>query len=252
MSVKSAIRVMEILELLANHPEGLTVKEISEALSFPQSSTFNLMQSMYDQSYVKQDPFKRYKLGPKLIEIGMRTLESIDLHSESQPFLMELMKKTEETVFLAILSETEIIYVSKIPSNRSIQTSAQIGLRKPLYSTGLGKAFLAFMPKEEREQILEQITLTPFTAKTITNRKQLEEQLDFFAKIGYSIDDEEGEEGLYCIACPVFDASHKVAAAISVAGPKERMLARRDFIVEQTKLTANKISSSIGAYSIEK
>lgn len=249
MSVKSALRVMEILELLLDHPEGLTVKEISDALGFPQSSTFNLVQTMLQNAFLSQNQFKIYKLGPKLIHIGTRAMESLDLLTEAQPYLTELMKRTDETVFLAVLSSDEIVYLAKIDSNRSIRTSAQIGSRKPLYSTGLGKAFLAFMPQEARTAILDKVELKALTPKTVTDRKKLEEQLDSFIDSGYSIDDEEGEEGLFCIAAPVWDVRHQMVAAVSVAGPKERMYPRKDNTVAQLLGTTKKISESVGFHS---
>jgi IclR family KDG regulon transcriptional repressor len=246
MSVKSADRVMQILELLSNHPEGLTVKEISQALSYPQSSAFNLVQSLSQNDFLSQTRIKQYKLGPKLIQIGMRSLESLDIYSEGLPYLTALMEKVNETVFMAVLSGDEMVYVSKVSSNRSIQTSAQIGSRKPMYCTGLGKAFLACLPLKERKRILDNIELKAMTPKTIIKTEELERQLDLFVEQGYAIDDEEGEEGLFCLAAPVFDAYRKIIAAISVAGPKERMIVQKDYIVEQLLNTAGKISESIG------
>ena len=246
MAVKSADRVMQILELLVTYPIGLTIKDISEMLSYPQSSTFNLVQSLYQNDFLTQTSLKKYKLGPKLIQIGTRALESLDIHSEALPYLTALMEKVSETVFMAVLSGSEIVYVSKVSNNRSIQTSAQIGSRKPLYCTGLGKAFLAHLPLDERKHIIENIGLKAITSKTIIKTEELERQLKQFAIQGYAIDDEEGEEGLFCLAAPIFDANQRITAAISVAGPKERIVLQKDNIVMRLLDTAYRISKSIG------
>ncbi|WP_027416734.1 IclR family transcriptional regulator [Aneurinibacillus terranovensis] len=246
MSVKSAVRVLEIFELLAGHPNGLTVKEISEALSFPQSSTFHLVQTLFSNDYISQTIMKRYKLGPKLIQLGTRASDSLDLHSDAQPHLEKLMNEVQETVFMAVLSGEEIVYVSKFDNYRSIRTSAQIGSRKPLYCTGLGKAFLTFLPGKERKQLLEHAELKAVTAKTITDRSVLEEQLKQFAKNGYAIDDEESEEGLFCLSAPIFNAAGRMTAAISVAGPKERITSRKQEIVHHLLHAAASVSRSIG------
>lgn len=246
MSVKSAKRVLEIFELLAQESRGLTIKEISESLYVPQSSTSNLIRTLLENDYLSQDALKRYRLGPKLIQIGAYARESLDIHSQATPFLRELMEQVEETVFLAVLSGKEIVYIAKIDSNRSIRTSAQPGFRRPLYCTGLGKAFLAFLDEEERNKVLDNIEFKALTEKTITNRNVLEEKLDSYRKLGYAIDNEESEEGLYCIAAPVFGVDNKIAAAISVAGPKERMMARKDLIVQRLMETTKKISESFG------
>ncbi|MBD1381263.1 IclR family transcriptional regulator [Metabacillus arenae] len=250
MSVKSAERVLRVFELLSQVQHGLTIKEISEALSFPQSSTSGLIGTLLKEGYLSLDSTKKYKLGPKLIQIGSAAMESLDISSQGIPHLKSLMEDVQETVFMAVLSEKELVYVAKIDNNRSIRTTAQPGSQKPLYCTGLGKAFLTFMPDRQRKNILDNIELIPITKHTITDKKILEEQLDNFNELGYSIDDEENEEGLFCLAAPVYGVDHTLQAAISVAGPKERMIRQKDYIVERLIHTSKEIAVSIGYTSM--
>ena len=249
MSVKSANRVLEILELLADHEQGLTVKEMSDALSFPQSSTFNLVQTLFSDGYLVQSHNKTYKLGPKLIRIGSRALSSFDLHTDARVYLQELMSKVEETVFMAVLSDDELVYIAKVDSNRSMKTSAEIGSRRPLYCTGLGKAFLSFIPKEKREQYLQKTELKALTPKTITDPDELNQQLSHFNSLGYAIDDEENEEGLYCYSAPIYDASGEMVAAISTAGPKERITKDGDKVISELLSTSRRISENLGYFN---
>ncbi|NHM33718.1 IclR family transcriptional regulator [Neobacillus terrae] len=246
MSVKSAERVLRVFDLLAHHPKGLTIKEISNMLSFPQSSTSGLIETLYTNSYLTADDTRRYKLGPKLIQLGSAAKDSFDLSVQGSLFLKELMEEVQETVFMAILDQSELAYIAKINSNRSIRTTAEPGKSKPLYCTGLGKAFLSFLPENRKSEILSSLRLEPITEKTITKKEDLLQQLECFANQGYSIDDEENEEGLYCLAAPVFGVENTIQAAISVAGPKERMLKQKEMIVEKLLDTASKISCSIG------
>lgn len=246
MSVKSAKRVLKVFELLAEQKEGLTIKEISEELSFPQSSTSNLVGTLFKEGYLHQDSLKRYKLGAKLIQMGTLAMESLDISTQGTPYLKRLMEDVQETVFMAVLAEGELVYVAKIDNNRSIRTTAQPGYKKPLYCTGLGKTFLAFLSENEKDEILDHVELAPITEKTITDRHKLEKELTSFGERGYSVDDEENEEGLYCLAAPVFGVDHTIQAAISVAGPKERMLNQKEFIIEKLLNTSREISKSIG------
>lgn len=247
MSVKSAERVLRVFELLAQYPGGLTIKEISQTLSFPQSSTSGLIVTLYKESYLTVDLFKKYKLGPKLIQLGGVAKDSLDISAQGTPFLQELMEEVQETVFMAVIGDSdELVYVAKISSNRSIRTTAEPGKSKPLYCTGLGKAFLTFLPEQIREDILRNINLEQITQKTITKKESLIEQLKMFGSLGYSIDDEENEEGLYCLAAPIYGVDHTIQAAISVAGPKERMVKQEEHIVEKLLQTSLKISKSIG------
>lgn len=248
MSVKSAERVLKVFELLAQHPDGLTIKEISDILSFPQSSTFGLVVTLYKEGYLTVDSFKKYKLGPRLIQLGNVAMDSLDISAQGTPFLRMLMEEVQETVFMAVLSDTDLVYIAKIDNNRSIRTTAQPGQSKPLYCTGLGKTFLTFLPKQDKDEILSRIKLEQITHKTITNRETLEQQLNLFAELGYSIDDEENEEGLYCLAAPIYGVNNTIQAAISVAGPKERMIKQREHIVEKLIETSKKIMVSIGYF----
>lgn len=246
MSVKSAKRVFEIFEVLSQYQEGLTIKEVSEKLGLPQSSTFNLLKTLKEEGYVRQDMVKKYRLGEKLIPLGTRAMESLDIHSVGAQHLQRLKDSVQETIFMAVLSNEELVYISKIDTDRSIRTSAQPGYRKPLYCTGLGKTFLAFLPEELRKDILHNVELKPITNHTVTSLDELEEQLKVFKKNGYSIDDEENEEGLYCLAAPIYDNEGKITAAISVAGPKQRMLTQKEEIAQQVMKTALNISRGIG------
>ncbi|MGG3573741.1 IclR family transcriptional regulator [Bacillus gobiensis] len=244
--VKSAVRVLKVFELLAMKRNGLTVKDISDELGLPQSSTFHLISTLFNEGYLLQDHAKRYKLGPKLIQIGNNAMESLDIASIGKPVLSKLMEDVQETVFMAVLSEERLVYVLKIDSNRSIKTTAQPGYQKPLHCTGLGKAFLAFLPVEKREKLISTIALQPVTPHTITDRSKLEECLEFYKTLGYSIDDEENEEGLFCVAAPIYGGGNTVEAAISVAGPKERMSKRKEEIARKLTEAAAKLSIQMG------
>ncbi|WP_082233576.1 IclR family transcriptional regulator [Halobacillus massiliensis] len=244
--VKSADRVMSIFELLKDYPTGLTPKDIAEKLSMPQSSTFHLVQTLCARHYLSVTERKTYKLGPKLIQVGTKALEIMDVNVEAQPYLRTLMEKTEETVFMAVMIEREMVYAAKVDNYRSVRTGAQIGMRKPLYCTGLGKAFLAFLPEEVSNEVLKDLELVEVTKNTITDPELLKQQLVQFRRKGFAIDDEENETGLYCLAAPIYNAAGEMIAAVSVAGPKRRMMVRREKLIEELLLTARKISEQNG------
>lgn len=246
LTVKSAKRVFKVFEILIDHPNGLTSNDISEKLGLPPSSTLNLLKTIKEKNYLIRDSNKKYKLGPKLIPLGTSAMESLDITEMSSRYLHKLMSQVEETVFLAILSSDEVVYVMKIDSYQSVRTTAQPGNKKPLYCTGLGKAFLAFMPEEKRNRILSQTNLKSFTNKTIVDKDILQEKLIQYRNLGYSIDEEENEEGLCCFAAPIFGAGGELIAAFSVAGPKERVGMKKDEIVKQVKNTSLAISKDMG------
>src|SRR5699024_5820318 len=154
--------------------------------------------------------------------------------------------KTGETVFLAIRSAGEIIYLAKVDSDESARTTAQPGMRKPLHCTGLGKAFLAFEAEDVRRELLDSIPLTSYTSHTITDRGELEALTSEYREQGFSMDDDENDIGVYCVAAPVFGDQGGVVAAVSCAGSKPRMLDKEQAVIEEITRAAGRISESQG------
>lgn len=246
MSVKSAERVLDVIDYLTSADEGATLMELSKRLDIPKSSMSQLLGTMARKNYLVKTEGNIYKLGYKLIIAGNKARTSNDIYSASISILKNKVVVTGETLFLAIRSSTEIIYLAKVDSDNSHRTTAQPGVRKPLHSTGLGKTFLTYEDEEVREQLLESINYTQFTPKTITNKQRLNCALEKYEKQGYVIDDEEGEEGVFCIAAPILDDTGKIIAAISCAGNRERMLERKEVIAEEIVKSANEISRTQG------
>ncbi len=246
MAVKSAERVLQIFELLEGAPGGMTNKDISQSLGFAPSSTLGILRTMLEYGYLMIDEGKRYSLGGKLVRLGDIAASRFDIGKMASPHLKHLMNALEETCFLAVLSGDEIVYIAKEWCEQTINTNANIGSRKPVYCTGLGKAFLAFLPEKESREIIDQIDFEEYTHKTVRNKKDLEEQLKQFRMQGYSIDDQEIEEGLWCAAIPIYDGSRRMVAAISVSGPIERMLSKKDKIISELLMTGKKLSEQLG------
>ena len=153
MAVKSAERVLKIFDLLEGSSDGLTNKDISTRLNYAPSSTIALLQTMAENGYLAVDEQKRYSLGGKLVSLGAVAASRFDIGRMATPYLKHLMQTLGETCFLGVLSQGEIVYIAKENCERTINTNAQIGSRKPVYCTGLGKAFLSFLPPEESREI---------------------------------------------------------------------------------------------------
>ncbi|MCH3964905.1 MAG: IclR family transcriptional regulator [Clostridium sp.] len=246
MAVKSAERVLQIFEHLAAYPNGQTINEISTQLGYAPSSTHALLKTLLDNGYLYIDEIKRYKLGPKLIQLGKSVSSHMSIDKIAQPLLEKTMEELEETIFMAVLFKGEVIYVAKANSYKTVTTNAQIGSRKPIYCTGLGKVFLAFMDIDEKTKILNNLNFKKFTKNTVTSKEELLKQLISFRNQGYTVDDEEIEEGLYCIAVPVFDSSKHVIAALSASGPKQRMLSKKELVIKKMLSVSNLLSYQLG------
>lgn len=246
MAVKSAERVLKIFELLESSSEGMTNKEISSTMNYAPSSTIALLQTMVENGYLSVDGQKRYSLGGKLVSLGAVAASRFDIGRMATPYLKHLMQTLEETCFLGVLSGDEIVYIAKENCERTINTNAQIGSRKPVYCTGLGKAFLSFLPPEESRDLMVRLDYKRYTENTVSSFEELRKQLQEFRLQGYAIDDQEIEEGLWCLAVPVYDGYHRMVAAISVSGPKSRMVGKMDLIKTEMLKAGKNLSRDLG------
>ncbi len=246
MAVKSAERVLRIFELLERSSEGLTNKEISSTLNYAPSSTIALLQTMEENGYLRVDEQKRYSLGGKLVSLGAVAASRFDIGRMASPYLKHLMQTLGETCFLGVLSKDEIVYIAKENCERTINTNAQIGSRKPVYCTGLGKAFLAFLPPEESRDLMAQLSFKKYTKNTVESVQKLREQIQEFRLWGYTVDDQEIEEDLWCLAVPIYDGYHRMVAAISVSGPKERMMEKKELVRTEMLKAGKSLSQELG------
>ena len=231
---------------MTEYPTGLTAKEIGDKLGYAPSSTFQLIKNLAERDYLLINEKKIYSLGPKLIHLGACTSEYLNINQIAKPILKKIVEKVNETIFLAIMSDKEVVYIDRVDSFRSMWTNVRIGSRKPLHCTALGKAFLTFSNYEKSKEIINQINLVPHTKNTITDKDMLIEELNIFRSLGYTVDDEELVEGMLCISVPIYDYKKDVVAALSVSGPKKRILQNEEIIINSLLSASNEISMKIG------
>ncbi len=223
--IKSVHRAITILELLGKN-EGLSVTEVSTQLNYPKSSVHEILATMQNDGIVEKDrEHNRYNLGLKLFELGNQARAGLELRRIAMPFLKRLNEAFNETVYLTVLDRGEVLYIESFGSTKRLQANSIIGVRAPLYCTGVGKAILAFLPLDEIERIIAANGLPKYTENTITDIELLKKDLSSVRRRGYSIDNREIEVGLRCVGAPIYNHEGLVFAAISISGPSQRITA---------------------------
>jgi DNA-binding IclR family transcriptional regulator len=150
-------------------------------------------------------------------------------------------------VNLAVLDGHDVLYLEVLESPHSFRMASRPGMHRPPNCTALGKVLLAFLPSEQREEILPMLTFERATPRTIANVARFRKELARVAQQGYAMDDQETDMGARCVAAPLFDESGKVVAAISVSGPITRMtLDRIQAFAGATRKAAQTISARLG------
>jgi DNA-binding IclR family transcriptional regulator len=220
--VKSAQRTLAILELLTSRPT-LTFAQIETALRYPRSSLHGILTTMADKGWLELDARARtYSLGIRAWEAGQAYLRGTDLVERARPHMERVRDALDETVQLAILDGTYNVYLAKVQGSQRLVLVSEVGHRLEAHTTGLGKVLLAGLAPVERARRLRGAALESFTPNTITDREQLEEELERIRQKGFAVDNEEHTLGVRCVAVPVRDHTGEVIAALSVSMPTVR------------------------------
>ncbi len=246
--INSILRASNILKSFSGDKTHFKIAELARHLGLDRSTTYRILLSLEEAGFVERDEKTgSYSLGLGAFEIGNAYLRQKDLIQVSKPIMAELAQKVQETVHLAVLSETEIVYIEKCDSPRSLGVMSKLGQRGPLHCTSLGKTLLAFQPEDEQLRIVQKIKMAAFTSRTITTKQGLIEELKTVKRQGYALDRREIEEDVECIGAPILDHLKNVIAALSISGPQRKIGTpkEKEFIQDVVK-AAELISSKMG------
>lgn len=216
-------KLLRILEALDASPSGLQLREIAEQTSVNKSTAYRFVAHLENEGYLLRDEAGGYVVAPQLARLGGGLAYHATLRKISRPMAVALSNETKETVNLGVLDGHELLYLEVIESPHSFRMASQPGMHRPLHCTALGKALLAFLPNEQREELLLMLTFERVTPRTIANLARLRKELASVARQGYAIDDQETDMGARCVAAPIRDETGSATAAISVSGPVTRI-----------------------------
>lgn len=244
----SVLRALDILELLAQSAESLTVSQIAKTLAIPKSSAFDILASLSQKGFVRTDDpkAKTYTLGLSTYRMGMAYMSRMDLYTAAHRSLETLCQTLGHTVYLAVPEQDHVVYVDKLESDSPIRFTMQTGGKNAMYRTGLGKAILATYPENVVRQLLS-APLEKRTATTITSPDALLAELSATRQRGYALDLGEDNSLLRCIAVPVRNSDGSCIAAISVSMLAASYEKEDPQVLAQTlTATALEISHSLG------
>lgn len=231
--VKSAERVMCILETVSTCRDGLTQKALCETLGIPKSSLSAILENMTAREYLLQeDATKRYRLGPQVLTLAGGYLDNQDVVGVGRPLAARLSRETGETAALAIPVNDEALIVYKEDSLQPILPSVQVGTRLPFFASAVGKAILAHYPEADRRRYLEAVELEPFTPHTPTDREVLQRELDAIRNGAAAYNRQGYREGITAIAAPVFNHQGRAVASISVSALSDRLTTDKEAFYE--------------------
>ncbi len=247
-SVKSALRVADILEIVSAHPPGLTFSELLETSQLPKSSLHELLTTMTQQRLLTYNHLtKRYSLGSRIWEWASTWAQSLQIVPVAWPYLQTIRNELNETVQLAILDQGNVMYVAKVESSHPLQLASHVGIRLPAYATGIGQAILAALPKTDVTRLYPD-KLPTYTSLTTATLQKLLDKLDVTRIDGYATDWGEYSPDIRCVAVPILGMNNHVMAAVSISVPKDRFSSsHRDRMVQTITHYSRLISHECGA-----
>jgi len=219
-------KVFRILEHLNHSPRGLLLREVVSRTNINKTTAYRFLSHLENEGYVFRDPNGYYTVGPQLAKFGTGESHHGTLCRASAEVLEKLRTDTGETVNLAVLDRTEILYLSVFESRQTFRLVSEVGSRRPLYCTALGKAILAYLPPVQQKKTVAAIRFDRLTPRTFASVEKLNEDLLRVRRRAYALDDEEAVLGARCVAVPIFTHEHSVIGAISISGPVVRITRR--------------------------
>ena len=216
--VQSVERIFQLIEQLAAHPTGVSLQKLAGETGLAKSTVHRLLASLVGLGYVAQnDENGHYRLTLKMFELSSGIVDSMDIMGVAKAHLERLSQRTGEAVHLVIRDAQDIVYIYKTESG-PMRMSSRVGLRSPLYCTGVGKAILATLTEEEVEDVWRHSNPQKLTGRTVTDLPALCAQLNEVRACGYAIDDEENELGIRCVALAIPGPGGKADSAFSISG----------------------------------
>ncbi len=246
----SVIKALKLLDLFVMEPE-LSLADVARKTDLSKPTAYRLLSSLEDAGFLAKvkytDQDIRYHLGLKLLELGNVVADRLELRKIALPHMQKLCQEIDEVVHLVVRDGFEAVYIEKVESKQSIRLFTRVGKRSPLHAGSGPKLLLAFLPEEERRRVLSGMSLIPVTSQTITNKSELQSDIERIWKNGFAISDGEQDLDTIGISFPIRDFNGHVIAALGVTGLKYRFTGEGKAVVqEKTKETAACISMDLG------
>lgn len=244
-------RALEVLEAFTSRRPRLSLAELA-AITRQDKATLLRHLDVFLEARLVERHGDTYSLGLGAFALGAAYLAHHDVYSISRAPMEDLAKRLGETISLAILDGSEVVYVEVVHGQSEIGVQSSVGVRQPAHTSALGKCLLAWLTPEDRQASVYAHPIVRLTANTITTAAELEAHLAEVRRAGYAMDDEERAQGIRCVGSPIWDRTGRVTAAMSVSGASFRMVGEhledaREACMSATRLLSTRLGADIEA-----
>lgn len=216
-------KALDVLTLLGEHPSGVTLSELARISGYPTSTCYRLLKSLGRDHFVEFDGrTKHYTLGLRVYQLGQRVSQAHGFTGVALPVMRRLAELSREAVLMSVLDGDKQLYIHYVQGPQQVSVRGEPGKHGPVHCTAMGKALVAFAPRDVREELLETVVLEPLGPNTITDRDRFRAEIDKVRAERYALADEEHEPGIRALGVPVLGPDGTARAALSIAAPAFR------------------------------
>jgi IclR family acetate operon transcriptional repressor len=216
----SAERTLSVLGLLGDANDDLGVTEVAAALSLDKSVVHRILATLVELEFAEQHPHTRkYRIGVRAWEIGRKFTQRNSLEDLVVPRLREIVEETGGTGYVGALEGHDIVYLAVVHGSGAFRVHVEVGARVPAHGAALGKAILAELSADDRQEWLRTVKLTARTDRTIVSKAELERELDATKTRGFAINRGESRRGVGAVATAVVNEEGRPVVAVSIGFP---------------------------------
>jgi len=237
-------RAAALLDAIARYPEPVSLKVLGAETGLHPSTAHRILASLADNGFVERDAAGHYRLGLRLLQLGVRLHGDVDVRALARPVMAALCERLGETINLTIREGDQVVYIDKATPSRSIHVHQLIGARAPLHVTAVGKLMLAAGGEAAIRAYAERTNLPAYTRNSITDVERLIAECNAALTQGYALDNQEAELDVGCIGVLLLAGGGRVAGGLSVSAPIER---RQMDWIEPLTAAGRDLSEQLGA-----
>lgn len=230
--LQSLERGLAVLRAFTSDAPALTISEVAERTGLTRATARRILLTLADLGYVDSER-RAFSLNSSVLDLAKPFAGRQDSWSFARPYLESLTERTGESASIAVLDDTDILYVARSQTRRLMTLAVAVGSRLPAHATSKGRVLLAFLPEPELEAYFARRAMARFTEQTVVDEAELREILADVRREGFAIVDQQLEVGLSSVAAPIVDASGRISAALSLcahAGRVDGATLRADFV----------------------
>jgi len=245
--VQSLERGLSVITVFSEEARPLTLSEIAEKTGLARAAARRFLITLRDLGYVESDG-RLFSLRPRVLELGYSYLSSLPVWEVARPHLEELAGKVQETTSASVLDGDDIVFVARVESKRIMSMTLGVGSRLPAWATAMGRVLLADLSSDQLDRYFLHATLAPLNQRTITDEKKLRRIIDEARKRGWTLVDQEVEEGVRSLAVPIRSPQGRTEAAVTVCSHALR--ATKDRIIDEflplVLRTSERVTAELG------